>query len=140
MLSRQNLIDKILTDSFLPRAEQVECFNEYQNEIRDSNYNRIVVEMPENLHIFFSYYEYEDYSGFGYLWGYDSDLDTFFYNSGSHCSCYGLEGQWDIEYNTYEEMIVFVKSQIETSDQTSYWFKQDQYDAHLKFMKILYGE
>jgi hypothetical protein len=32
------------------------------------------------------------------------DGDTFVVAEGSHCSCYGLEGQWDPTAHTREEM------------------------------------
>ena len=47
----------------------------------------------EGVTILLAYYLYEDYSGEAYvLFERDGDL---FEVHGSHCSCYGLEGQWE---------------------------------------------
>ena len=45
--------------------------------------------------ILFAVYEYEDYSGSAEV-VFVRD-GRFFHVSGSHCSCYGLEGQWEPE-------------------------------------------
>jgi hypothetical protein len=48
-------------------------------------------------------YTYEDYSGSSYVlyW-----KDGMFYEvSGSHCSCYGLEDQWEPEATTLTELL-----------------------------------
>lgn len=139
MPSRQNLITRILS-GHMDRDDQVSEFNQYQNEERDSNYNRIPVKMPETLHIFFSHYKYEDYSGSGYLWGYNEETDTFFYNSGSHCSCYGLEGQWDMEDHTYEEMVAVIERQIAENNPDSYYYSQEEHDARVYLLKFILGE
>jgi hypothetical protein len=48
-------------------------------------------------------YTYEDYSGDAYvLFERDGKL---FENYGGHCSCYGLEGQWEPEETTKEAIL-----------------------------------
>lgn len=142
MPSRQNLINSILAGDLMDRSSQQDEFNQYQNDEHDSDYNRIEVEFPDNLHIFYSYYSYEDYSGYGFLWGYDESKDTFFYNSGSHCSCYGLEGQWDVEEHTFEEMIAVLERQIEQYDSTDYYYETEKnlYEARVELLKTILGE
>lgn len=49
----------------------------------------------EGIEILLAYYLYEDYSGEAFvLFRKDGVLYEV---NGSHCSCYGLEGQWDPE-------------------------------------------
>jgi hypothetical protein len=47
----------------------------------------------EPTHVYADY-DYDDYSGWAIV-AYTNDGKTFYVNEGSHCSCYGLEGQWD---------------------------------------------
>lgn len=65
-------------------------------------YKREKSELPSNLVLLYADYTYEDYSGDAYVLGYDKEKKQFFEVHGSHCSCYGLEGQWDEEY--YEDV------------------------------------
>lgn len=142
MSIRENLITRILSCELMDRSSQKDEFNQYQNEERDSNYNVIEVEFPDHLHIFYSYYSYENYSGYGFLWGYNEETDTFFNNSGSHCSCYGLEGQWDIEDYTFEEMKAVIERQIEQYDPSGYVSSSDksEYEARIELLKTILGE
>lgn len=65
-------------------------------------YDREKAKVPSNLILLYADYTYEDYSGDAYVLGYNKDKKQFFEVHGSHCSCYGLEGQWDEEY--YEDV------------------------------------
>lgn len=47
--------------------------------------------------ILFAYYTYEDYSGEALVVLRDPRSEKFYEVNGSHCSCYGLEGQWEME-------------------------------------------
>lgn len=59
------------------------CFNVPQSE-------------REGVEILFADYTYEDYSGnANVLFARDGELYEVF---GSHCSCFGLEGQWEPEH------------------------------------------
>lgn len=51
--------------------------------------------------VIFAAYSYENYSGTSVvLFKVD---DKYYLNDGSHCSCYGLEGQWNPEeYNSLD--------------------------------------
>lgn len=63
----------------------------------------------EGMEIIFASYTYEDYSGSAFvLFRKDGKL---FEVNGSHCSCYGLEGQWEPSEVFYKELI----SRVETS-------------------------
>lgn len=61
-------------------------------------YERRNATLPENLVLLYADYTYEDYNGDAYVLGYDKEKKQFFEVHGSHCSCYGLESQWDEEY------------------------------------------
>ena len=143
MTNRQNLIDRIVSGEFMTREDQVSEFNQYQ-ERGSYDYEQgcypDTPQMPETLHIFYSFYSYEDYSGYGYIWGYDEAKDVFIYNSGSHCSCYGLEGQWDVEEYTYEELIAFVQRQVDQTDRSSYSFDERELTERVELLKTIVGE
>ncbi|MGM1023504.1 MAG: hypothetical protein ACQEXV_23960 [Bacillota bacterium] len=58
------------------------------------------VEASEDIEILFAYYTYADYTGKAFvLFRKDGKL---FEINGSHCSCYGLEDQWDPEETNVE--------------------------------------
>lgn len=97
MISKEKLLAKALP----PEEQQIE-WHQWQDD-RPSHGPALV--KPEHLLILFSRYSYEDYAGEGYVLGYDTEKETFFEVFGSHCSCYGLEGQWDEEAIEIEERI-----------------------------------
>ena len=69
-------------------------FNEYEAKEDTSLY--------EGIEILLAYYLYEDYSGEAFVL---FKKDGVLYEvNGSHCSCYGLEGQWDPEETTVEAL------------------------------------
>ena len=55
--------------------------------------------------ILYAYYSYEDYSGEALVILSNPDNHTLYEVNGSHCSCYGLEGQWEMEETTYEALM-----------------------------------
>jgi hypothetical protein len=57
--------------------------------------------------VIYAYYSYEDYSGTGVVI-YKLD-DKYYLVEGSHCSCNGLEGQWEpTEYENKEELLMLL--------------------------------
>lgn len=55
---------------------------------------------PKSVEVLLAYYDYEDYSGSAFvLFRKEGKLHEV---NGSHCSCYGLEGQWEPEETTVE--------------------------------------
>lgn len=52
---------------------------------------------PKNIKILFAYYTYEEYSGDAFVLYYDKTTKKLYEVHGSHCSCFGLEGQWSPE-------------------------------------------
>ena len=53
--------------------------------------------------ILFAYYGYESYEGEAFVL-YEKDGKLYEVN-GSHCSCYGLEDQWDPEVTTWGALL-----------------------------------
>jgi hypothetical protein len=60
--------------------------------------------MREGIEIVFASYEYEDYSGSATVFFFDSNTGKYYENYGSHCSCYGLEDQWQPEEVCFPEL------------------------------------
>lgn len=56
----------------------------------------------ENINILFASYEYTDYRGDA--WVLFEQGGKLFEVSGGHCSCYGLEGQWQPDEVVLEEL------------------------------------
>lgn len=62
------------------------------------------INMPEPEGLIWASYTYEGYEGdANVLWR--NEDGTFGYVNGSHCSCYGLEGQWNVEEYTKETLL-----------------------------------
>lgn len=58
-----------------------------------------------HIEIVLASYTYEDYSGDAFVLFYDRDKQSYFEVHGSHCSCYGLEGQWEPEPCSYASLM-----------------------------------
>jgi hypothetical protein len=85
-----------------------------------SNWNDVSqsfdVKLPEPDEVLLAAYTYEDYSGAAlviYRIG-----DKFYVVEGGHCSCYGLEGQWEPE--EYSLPLLFAAFEKRT-DNYSVW-------------------
>lgn len=126
MYLKNKLIEAVLAGQLMSRADQDDAYRQYQ----DYSYSEDGPKLPDNLHIFYTYYECEYYEGYGFVVGYDSDKNEFFYNSGSHCSCYGLEGQWEPEEYTYDQLVAYVERMV----------KNDEKDYTVALLNILKGE
>lgn len=59
--------------------------------------------IPLNKQILFASYDYENYSGRAFVL-YKAKSGILFEVNGSHCSCYGLEGQWKPEETTWSAL------------------------------------
>lgn len=58
--------------------------------------------IPENANVLFANYLAENYEGSAFVL---LQIDNKLYEvHGSHCSCYGLEGQWDLEETCVEAL------------------------------------
>jgi len=74
--------------------------DQYANDFQDfdsvvSAYNANVTE--DDIIILYASYTYEDYSGSSEVYFYDKRDGLFYEVHGGHCSCYGLEDQWEPE-------------------------------------------
>lgn len=65
---------------------------------------RIEKELLKNCRILFAEYIDENYSGAAYVLFYNKTENKFYEVFGSHCSCYGLEGQWEPEEVTLKDL------------------------------------
>ena len=65
--------------------------------------SRFDVEVPEPDEVLLAEYDIDGYEGSALV--IYRNGDNFYYNSGGHCSCYGLEGQWDPEEYSSEQFV-----------------------------------
>lgn len=85
----------------------------YQGDFEDRSvvFNQFDFPDDSKYQILFAGYTYENWSGNGWVVGFDHEKKQFFEVHGSHCSCYGLEGQWDPEYFESFELFILVMQQ-----------------------------
>ena len=80
----------------------------YQNDFKDVEDVIAQFAAPEDAltgaEVFFADYTYEDYSGSATVI-FEKDGKLWEVN-GSHCSCYGLEGQWQPEETSWEAIAI----------------------------------
>lgn len=135
LTKQQALINMIVSGIMLSRSEQNDAYVEYQDYKAWSDEPE--PKLPDHLHIFFSSYECECYEGDSMVWGYDTEKGTFFYVSGGHCSCYGLEGQWDEEPYSFEEMIEKIKTDLSWERERTYYNRSDRIKALEELLEII---
>ena len=96
---------------------------------RDDVFRDFALQDRFTIDIIFAYYSYEDYSGTAHVIGFDNEKNTYFEVHGSHCSCYGLEDQWDEERCTLEELKAMLNGRSDKSHNNNILFKLDEYAA-----------
>lgn len=64
--------------------------------------NDFQIKIPTSEHVLFASYTYENYSGNAFVL-LEKDGDLYEVN-GSHCSCYGLEDQWEPQITSMVEL------------------------------------
>ena len=133
MITKTALLKKAL-----PKDEQISTWNQWQDSTYDYDKREYdYPEFPKHIVILYEHYQYEDYSGYGHVIGYDKEKDSFFEIYGSHCSCYGLEGQWEPEYTTIEEMLAHTAKRIESAKERDWHYSEDGELEQLKaFLEI----
>lgn len=62
------------------------------------------IEGKEQIEILFGSYSYESYSGDAFVLFRDNRDGKLYEVNGGHCSCYGLEGQWNPEEVVISEL------------------------------------
>ena len=70
----------------------------------------IPLEQLENKHFVYAYYSYEDYQGDAYLLFIEND--KLYEVDAHHCSCYGLEGQFEPEEVPIEVLYYRLENKI----------------------------
>lgn len=83
-----NLNNPIYTGNFT-------CDKDIVNEFATSDF-------PKDLKIIFADYDCPPYEGYAYVLYYQGG--NFYEVHGSHCSCYGLEDQWEPELITLNDL------------------------------------
>jgi hypothetical protein len=74
----------------------------------ESKKNAASKQIPEPEQVIVAAYTYEDYSGDA--WVVYRDQGKYYTVDGGHCSCYGLEGQWEPEeYESAEALLAALK-------------------------------
>jgi hypothetical protein len=59
----------------------------------------------EHIELIAAHYTYEDYSGYAFVVYRDKRDGRVYEVNGGHCSCYGLEGQWEPEEVVVAELL-----------------------------------
>lgn len=82
--------------------------------------------LQQQFKIVFADYTYEDYSGDSYVLGYDKIEGRWFEVHGSHCSCYGLEGQWEPEYyESWDILSKVIAKRYSQQEEMDWYFYRD---------------
>jgi hypothetical protein len=86
----------------------LECWNRWEDIRKDYSKspwdNQICKDVPEQEPAcVFACYAQPSYEGYASV-VYTNDGIVFYVTEGSHCSCYGLEGQWDPTEHSLEEL------------------------------------
>jgi hypothetical protein len=82
---------------------------------------------PEPDEVIWAAYDCADYEGSALV--IYRNGDKYFTNSGGHCSCYGLEEQWEPTETTKEELIAFYTRHIDN--------KEPSYGPHTYNAKVI---
>ena len=89
----------------------LELFSDQDSVIREFSYHKWVdpftpdqkiIDDLFGAEILLAYYSYEDYSGTAFVLY--RKFGELFEVNGGHCSCYGLEGQWEPEKTSIKEL------------------------------------
>lgn len=64
------------------------------------DFENVSQEVKSNANILFATYNYKDYSGYAFVLL--EKYGKLYEVNGSHCYCYGLEGQWELEETSLE--------------------------------------
>ena len=74
------------------------CHDQYEKELK----TKIILNRYKDVNILFASYSTDNYSGDAWVL---FQQDGILYEiNGGHCSCYGLEGQWNPEQVTLDEL------------------------------------
>lgn len=92
-----------------------ELRKDFKSDSTSWNNGSSTKEIPKDIKILVAFYSLENYSGNAIvIFEYDGKL---FEVNGSHCSCYGLEGQWEPEEITKE----YISHRINNGEWVDNW-------------------
>ena len=99
----ENLLEVPYLDGF---DDVADINREFSNTRYDEDFNELPSErhLSESETVLIAVYTYECYSGKAFVL-YEQDGKLFEVNGG-HCSCYGLEDQFDPEETTWEALLM----------------------------------
>lgn len=80
-------------------------FDQFENEQDVLSNFGVTKNDLKGCEIIFAYYTYEDYSGEALVILRHPQTGVFYEVNGGHCSCYGLEEQWEMEETTLDAML-----------------------------------
>ena len=60
-------------------------------------FTEFCIPATENIQICYAEYDYRNYEGYAMVIFFDKEQNKYFEVYGSHCSCFGLENQWNPE-------------------------------------------
>lgn len=80
-------------------------FSNQQDIIKEYDLKDSEVMKLNNYTILYAYYSYESYEGESFVLLEEKETKKLFEVNGSHCSCFGLEGQWILEETTIEALM-----------------------------------
>ena len=97
-------------------------------ENKEDVFGNFSVPVDDTVKICFAVYEYEDYAGSAFVLYYDTKTKNYYEVSGGHCSCYGLEDQWEPD----EVNLVALENRIREGH---FWDGNILKEAFLKFLE-----
>lgn len=80
--------------------------------------------VANDLETLYAEYNYEDYSGSAFLLFKNTKTNVLYEVNGGHCSCFGLEGQFQLEETNFEALVM----------RTDYW-RSWNFPAIVEFAK-----
>ena len=79
-----------------------------------------------NIEILLAYYSFQNYSGDAFVLYRNTNDGKLYEVNGSHCSCHGLEGQWEPEETNLEGLLHrFSSGKLGESDYSGPGFKKE---------------
>lgn len=113
------ITEQILLAKAMEHKDAQEAYDWFSNSEYDWETGKYTENpaLPETIKLVFAEYEQAHYEGSAIVIGYNTENEQWFMVRGGHCSCYGLEGQWDEEYCTFDELLVAVKKETHWDDE-----------------------
>lgn len=82
-------------------------------------------ETLENFDVIIWDYTYENYEGSAFLLLKDKNTNKLYEVNGYHCSCYGLEGQFELEEVTKKELMFRLENNKSYGTNDYHYFRDD---------------